>query len=150
MKYLATLLAIALCSASYGQNIDRYISRLAQPDSLGKGRVIVVEYGDAAAAVDKLSAGAPTQGVKVYRINIFSDNKQNAGNRAAEAIGRFRGMFPGIAAYMEYESPDWKVSVGNCTTEDEAIVLMGRVASVFPNPFIFQPKDRVAITKLWE
>ena len=37
---------------------------------------------------------------------------------------------------MVYESPWFSVSVGNCLSAEEAVILKGRVAQTFPKAFL--------------
>ncbi|MFI3331995.1 MAG: hypothetical protein SNI51_06110 [Rikenellaceae bacterium] len=76
--------------------------------------------------------------VNGYRVGIFFDNGQNARSNALEARSKFKENFPGEPIYMLYESPYYKVSVGNCLTEEEAIILFERVKGVFPNAYVMR------------
>ena len=48
----------------------------------------------------------------------------------------FEETFPGTKVYMVYESPWFSVSVGNCLSAEEAVILKGRVAQTFPKAFL--------------
>lgn len=75
-----------------------------------------------------------------YRIGIFFDNGQDARGKANEAKGLFTSNFPTQPVYMVYESPYYKVSAGNCLTEEEAIMLFENIRKVFPNAFVMREK----------
>ena len=68
---------------------------------------------------------------KGYRIGIFFDNGAEPGQCVA-AKQTFETAFPDIPVYLVYENPYFKVSAGNCVTSEEAIVLLGKIRSQFP------------------
>ena len=45
-------------------------------------------------------------------------------------------MFPDILAYRTYTNPYFKVTVGDCRTKSEAMILLGRVKKAFPSAFV--------------
>ena len=51
-------------------------------------------------------------------------------------MGRFKGMYPGIAAYRTYSNPFFKVTVGDFRTKSEAMRLLQQVKGSFPSAFI--------------
>ncbi|MFR9670653.1 MAG: hypothetical protein SNH16_05110 [Rikenellaceae bacterium] len=73
-----------------------------------------------------------------YRIGIFFDNGQDARNKAAEAKNIFEANFPTEPVHMVYQSPYYKVSAGNCLTEEEAIMLFERICHIFPNAYVMR------------
>ena len=99
-------------------------------------RVEVSEMGTAADAVRELSnrnnANARVRG---YRVCIFFDNGQDARAGAMAAKELFQQNFPDIKLYMVYENPYFRVTVGNCLTIEEAVILKGKLASLFPKAF---------------
>ena len=73
-----------------------------------------------------------------YRVRIFLDNGQNARSSALAAKARFNEIYPDIPAYWKYEAPYFSVSVGNCLTSEEAIILWGKINSAFDQAFIIR------------
>ncbi len=126
-------------AAASGQSLDAFKQRLEHPVSGGSSglaaRVEVVEYGDAAQAVAAAADGERSMAVKGYRVCIFADNGEDARAGAVAAKNLFAETFPGIRVYMSYENPYFRVTVGDCLTVEEAIILKGRVSGVFPKAF---------------
>ena len=138
-KYLIGLLvfAAALCGRpAAAQSLGAFKGRLARPAATPYAQtpatVTVTEYGDAAEAVAEASRSVRTPALKAYRVCIFSDNAR-AGAAAAKEL--FEETFPGTPVYMFYENPYFRVTVGNCLTLEEAIILKGRVSGTFPKAF---------------
>ena len=94
--------------------------------------LLVVEHGDAAGVVSRESQSNDRIRFKGYRIGIFFDNGAEARANALAAKQTFETAFPDIPVYLVYENPYFKVSAGNCVTSEEAIVLLGKIRSQFP------------------
>lgn len=136
-RILLILLFGVLATAVQAQSLAAFKEHLARPSggASHEGRVTVVEAGDAAAAVAKLAARpAPTR-LQGYRVCIFFDNGPDARTGAMAARTQFEEAFPDIKCYMAYETPYFRVTVGNCLTVEEAVILKGRLASLFPKAF---------------
>ena len=135
MKRLALLLLLVVgASASSAQTLEGFKRELATP--VGESEVVISEHGDAAEAVDATSRTSQRLRLRGYRVCIFFDNGQDARAGAMEAKQLFEQTFPGVRCYMVYENPYFKVSVGNCLTSGEAIILKGQVAGAFPKAFL--------------
>jgi len=51
-----------------------------------------------------------------YRIQLYNGNER----RAKSIRGRFRYLFPKVSSKLKYDSPEWKIQVGNYKTRLEA------------------------------
>ncbi len=119
----------------------------AQP-TLPQGNVQIVEHGDAAQTVAALRAASHQSVVHGWRVRIFFDNSQSARGGAGAVQAQFQREFPDVPSYMTYENPYFKVTVGNCATLDEAVILRGRIEGIFPKAFI--AKEDFSIANLAE
>lgn len=140
-KWILSAFVVAIFTLTEGhtQTIEALRNRLGEeivseqaPDG---ARVRVIEHEEAAgivAASDRKAAPARLNG---YRVCIFFDNGQDARAGAMEAKKTFEEQFPDIKLYMVYENPYFRVTVGNCLTIEEAVILKGRVATAFPKAF---------------
>ncbi|MBO7283363.1 MAG: SPOR domain-containing protein, partial [Alistipes sp.] len=73
--------------------------------------------------------------VSGFRIVIYSDNGQYAGDNAETVLKEFKTLYPRINAYLVYESPYFKVSVGDCLSMEEAQILMAKIVANYPKAF---------------
>ena len=140
-KYLFTIAFVAgTASAASAQSLDAFKERLAAPATSGlqwgEARVTVTEHGDAARAVAAASRAGQRMRVRGYRVCIFFDNGQDARAGAEAARKLFEETYPSTQAYMVYDTPYFKVTVGDCLTAEEAIVLKGKVSATFPKAFV--------------
>ena len=133
-KLLLLAFAMSVCSVAMAQNVDDVVSRLAQRSV--EGSHVRVEVDDATrSAVDAVERQRQTNVVSGFRIVIYSDNGQYAGDNAEAEIVAFREKFPHINAYLVYESPYFKVSVGDCLSMEEALILMAQLTPHYPKAF---------------
>ncbi len=144
---MALLLALGSLSLN-GQTLDQFKRQAAQTDPTYNSRVIATEHGSAASVVQSMQAHP--SGVKLpgYRVRIFLDNGQNARASANAAITRFRELYPNIPTYLTYENPYFKVTVGNCLTSEEAIILLGRINNAFDRAFLV--REEIPLSLLGE
>lgn len=147
-----TLLCVAAANELSGQSLTAFKDRLARPASsdawTGSASVRVTEYGDAAKAVAEASRNSVRSRLKGYRVCVFFDNGQDARAGAVSARALFETTFPGVRVYMVYENPYFKVTVGNCLTSEEAIILKGKVSGIFPKAFV--KNEDLALSELLE
>ena len=126
------------------QNIEHKRSELATHAADGAS-VRVKESAAVSDAVDNIEAKARRKEIEGYRVVIFSANGQYAGDNAKNVLETFKKNHPHINAYMVYESPYFKVSVGDCLTLEEASHLMsqleGEYRELFPKREVIKFND---------
>lgn len=144
-------MALCCCAASYGQDnytiVDHITSsgrnHISQPDSLLKylGRQVTDDALDDASQKSTQKNGG-------YRVQIFSDNNAKTARNEARAKARSVGqLFPQYRTYVTYNSPYWRVRVGDFKTLKEAEAARDEVAKSFPaiQKEIRVVKDRINI-----
>ena len=121
------------------KEIKEHLASPVKCDSLTtiEQTVQIVEHGDAAAIIGKNLKAEP-KAINGYRIVIFMSNAQSARRDAVAAQENFAQLFPQEHSYLSYENPYFKVAVGNCTSQEEAMILLGRLRSTFPKAFIMR------------
>lgn len=139
-KILITIAAAAISQTLSAQSLEAFKDRLSSPvvteNAYGGARVTVSERGDAARAVADASRVGARNKIRGYRVCIFFDNSPDARSNAVAARSLFESTFPGIRIYWAYDTPYYRVSVGNCLTNEEAIMLKGRISEAFPKAYI--------------
>ncbi len=98
----------------------------------------VTETTEAQEALAKINSARKATMINGYRVGIFFDNSPDARYKASEAKAKFTKSYPSEPIYMLYESPYYKVSVGDCQTEEEAIMLFERVRGLFPSAYVMR------------
>jgi len=79
---------------------------------------------------------ASRPGMNGFRIRIFFDLGQQSRSASEEVVKVFMEKFPGIAVYRNFDSPYYKVSVGDFRTRDEALKLLNSLENDYPKAFI--------------
>lgn len=68
-----------------------------------------------------------------YRIQVFDDNNpRTAAAHAKQREQQMRASFPHLGAYVSFNSPYWRVKVGDFRTRGEAEAAMEEIREVFP------------------
>lgn len=69
-----------------------------------------------------------------YRVQVFDDNNvRTAKQQAQERKSMIENRFPEFRAYISFNSPYWRVKVGDFRTRSEAEAAMGAIRSAFPS-----------------
>ena len=134
---LLTICFVTAWEAS-AQSISRFKEQLEREIVSQNGttaRITIAEQDTAANAVASADAAQAAPRLRGYRVCIFFDNGQDARSGAMEARKIFTENYPDIPLYMVYENPYFRVTVGNCLTIEEAIILKGKLATLFPKAF---------------
>ena len=152
MKRLITIFLLAAISlAASAQSLqDSLLSKPAVDstlvghdifDELNADGVKVSQSQTIRSAFARYIASASQRKVQGYRIRVYYDNDHEARGRS-EAIARaVKGRFPQYSVYRTYESPNFKVSVGDFRTRDEALQPYTELKSIYPSAFII--KDNI-------
>ena len=143
IKTILALIALFAIAGASAQNIDNFRTKLSDPlynVETERTSSVETEHSDeAAAVVDALSAqssvGTRFQG---YRLGIYSDNGPDAQETSLAAKTTFESNFPDINVYWVYDNPYFKVTAGDCLTEEEAVMLLARVSTLFPKAYVMR------------
>lgn len=83
-----------------------------------------------------------------YRVQIFDDNNPHSARSQAEAAHtRISIEFPHLKSYMIFNSPYWRVKVGDFPTRAEAESVMAEIRQTLPNlaPYLRVVRDKINI-----
>ena len=104
---------------------------------LGPG-VTVNQSRTMRSALDSYISNNAAKKLSGYRIRVYFDNGQSARTRS-EAIARsISNAFPGIGVYRTFESPNFKVCVGDFRTKDEALKVYHALKATYPTAIILK------------
>lgn len=91
-------------------------------------------------AVNGRVAANETENFQGYRIRIYFDNSQNARGASSSILYGFRVKHPEIPAYRTFDSPNFKVTVGDFRTRSEALSVLKSIQAEYPSAFIVREK----------
>ena len=146
-KVFVLIIAMALClglapGMGAQEQSDVHVTPAVDSTLIGKSifnllpNVTVHQSQSILSSMNRQIASNSSRKISGYRVRIFNDNKQNSRGASEAAMGRFKGMYPGIAAYRTYSNPFFKVTVGDFRTKSEAMRLLQQVKGSFPSAFI--------------
>ena len=125
--------AAALDSTLAGKSI---FNMLPSKSKGGKADVTVHQSSAIQKAMASHISGNSSRTMSGYRVRIYFDNQQNSRAVSENAMRRFESLYPGIAAYRNYQAPFFKVTVGDFRTKSEAMELLQAIKATFPTAFV--------------
>lgn len=126
-----------------GKNIFNELST----SSLTSGTVSIDQPQSMASAMSRHIARNESRKIHGYRIRIFFDNSQNARQRSESVAGGFASAHPGIPVYRSYQSPFFKVTVGDFRSRDEAQLFAQKLSGYYTSVFLV--KETINYPTLW-
>ena len=143
----AAILLFLTASAQDLKSFKTYLSEPVQVDSLTTiySTVQVTEHNDAAKITERTAAHSQTT-INGYRIMLFISNSQSARTDAFAACDSLAVRLPNLPTYVSYDNPYFKVAAGNCTTQEEALILLEQIKPSFPKAFIM--REAIPLTEL--
>lgn len=105
------------------------------------GKVVIKQDSRIAALVAKHRALGEKGKTDGYRVQIFFDSGNNSKNRAAAKKGQFIASYPGVGAYLTYQTPNFKVRVGDFRCRLDAEGFKAKIIGDFPDAFVV--KDEI-------
>jgi len=87
------------------------------------------------------------RGTDGFRLEIFFGSESKAREKAVRVKNEFNLVFPTIPSYMLFQTPNFKVRVGNFRNKSEALKTKAYIASKYPNAFIV--KDFIRFPELY-
>ena len=140
------LLALLPCLTLRAQEY-RVENGSAQVDSTLMGRSILSVLGPGVtvnqsrtmrSALDSYVSNNAAKKLSGFRIRVFFDNGQSARTRSESIARSISNAYPGIGVYRTFESPNFKVCVGDFRTKDEALKIYHSLKATYPTAIILK------------
>lgn len=77
-------------------------------------------------------------GIKGYRIDIYSSSEINAKSKAMAQKAEFMTLYPDMGVYLKFNSPNFSVRVGDFRNKSEALKNLKKIQPGFPGAFIVE------------
>lgn len=81
------------------------------------------------------NSGKKIQG---YRIRVYYDNTPQARTRSESIAAYVRTQFPENGVYRTFEAPNYKVTVGDFRSKEEALKIYMTLKGVYPTAYIIK------------
>lgn len=73
-----------------------------------------------------------------YRVRVFYDNGPQARDKSEAIEQLLKKQYPEVMVYRSFESPNYKVSIGDFRTKDEAQRIYNALKGTYPTAFIIK------------
>ena len=87
------------------------------------------------------------RGTDGFRLEIFFSSDTKAREQAVKVKNEFNVVFPDIASYILFQTPNFKVRIGDFRNKSEALKTKAYIESKYPNAFIV--KDIIRFPELF-
>lgn len=87
------------------------------------------------------------RGIDGFRLEIYFNSDSKAREHAARVRNEFNLVFPDIPSYLLFQTPNFKVRIGDFRNKSEALKTKAYIASKYPNAFIV--KDIIRFPELF-
>lgn len=135
------LLSSCFFSAAYAQGSANDIFLRLSHNAPGLGTVTVRQPVRLAEAMSQLKTeNAKSPGIDGFRVRIYRGLGQSARTQSEAVVAAVMEKWPGLRAYRSFESPYYKVTVGDCRTRVEALALRTRILSAYPQAFVISER----------
>ena len=143
---IIAILALLPCAMLRAQEY-RVDNGSSQVDSSLVGRSILSVMGSGVTvnqsrsmrtAFDNYVSNNASKKMTGYRIRVYFENGQNARNRSEAVARSISSSYPGLGVYRTFESPNFKVTVGDFRTRDDALKVYHSLKSSYPTAIILK------------
>jgi hypothetical protein len=143
---IGMLILLILSTTIFGQgnssasSYNDIISKLQEKKN-GEGEVVVFQDMRINNLIyNHIEQNKRSGGIPGYRIRIYSNLGSEARDQSQTAKAKFYERFPEIPIYREYESPYFRVIVGDYRTRIDALKDFNQIKRIFPSAFIIPDK----------
>lgn len=142
-RLILTILTLAVCCCLRAQDS----TAVAVMDSTLLGRDILTMMGPGIQVTQTQSVrnallnhirGNASKTMSGYRIRVFYESGPQARARSESIERTLRGMLSGTGIYRSFESPNYKVTVGDYRTKDEALRVYNYLKGSYPTAYIIK------------
>jgi hypothetical protein len=130
------LLASQLCAQLTGTKI------ISELQNSGKGGTITITQNeDITKLVDRhLYEEGKKKGLAGYRIRLYSASGAQARKEGEMVMSSFLSKYENTKPYFGFDTPNWRLYVGDFRTQSEAVKLLKVLERDFPDAFIVRSK----------
>ncbi|MBQ9702197.1 MAG: SPOR domain-containing protein [Bacteroidales bacterium] len=106
-------------------------------NAIGAG-VKVEQSADIRQAVAKYIESNKAKTLSGYRIRVYYDNSPQARDRSESIAASLKEQYPEMGVYRSFQSPNYKVLIGDFRSKDEALRVFNALRKVYPTAYIIK------------
>ena len=145
MKRILVILALLTVSIAASAQLDSLTRASMDTTLVGRdimslvgGKVTVTQSAAVSHALKHYMNTNYGKKIQGYRIRVFYDNSPQARTRSESIAAYLRNQFPENGVYRTFESPNYKVTVGDFRSKEEALKIYMSLKSIYPTAFIIK------------
>ena len=136
MVFASTAWAEMIDTTSVIDDITSYGNvRILAPEAF-KDKLVVPKAGNIQESIESMVGvdNSQTAARVGYRVQVFDDNNPATARQDAQKFKQqMETRFPEFRAYIQFNSPYWRVKVGDFKTRSEAEAAMDGIRQAFPS-----------------
>lgn len=145
MKRILVILALLTVSFAASAQLDS-LTRVSMDTtlvgrdimSLVGSKVTVTQTSPVRAALNNYIFSNKGKKIQGYRIRVFYDNSPQARTRSEGIAAYLRSQYPENGVYRTFEAPNYKVTVGDFRSKEEALKVYMALKSIYPTAYIIK------------
>lgn len=145
MKRILVILVLLTVSIAASAQLDSLTRASMDTTLVGRdimslvgGKVTVTQSMPVRTALNnyiRTNSGKKIQG---YRIRVFYDNSPQARTRSEGIAAYLRSQYPENGVYRTFEAPNYKVTVGDFRSKEEALKIYMSLKGIYPTAYIIK------------
>lgn len=143
VKYTKAILVFLFLSAASMVNAQLSGTKLMRDIQYtgNSGKITIVQDNDIIKLIDKhLFEESKKHGISGYRIRIFSNSGSGAREEGEIIRAGFIGKYNGIKSYYIFDTPYYRLYIGDFRTKSDAMRFYKQIEYEFPDAFIVPSK----------
>ena len=145
MKRILVILALITVSIAASAQLDSLTRASMDTTLVGRdimslvgGKVTVSQSSAVRAALNNYIRSNTGKKIQGYRIRVFYENSPQARTRSEGIAAYLRNQYPENGVYRSFEAPNYKVTVGDFRSKEEALRIYMALKSIYPTAFIIK------------
>lgn len=139
---ILTLLTVSIAASAQLDSLTRASmdTTLVGRDimSLVGSKVSVKQSMPVRAALNNYIRSNSGKKIQGYRIRVFYDNSPQARTRSEGIAAYLRSQYPENGVYRTFEAPNYKVTVGDFRSKEEALKIYMALKGIYPTAYIIK------------
>lgn len=112
------------------------IAFLGATAAMAQGKLEVESDAASKSAIQAYAAKTESEKVQGFKVQLCSESGNNARQKATSIKSNFLSKYPNYDAQMVWESPNFKVRVGNFTSKLDATLFWRQIVPFFPQAYV--------------
>ncbi|MBQ6198314.1 MAG: SPOR domain-containing protein [Bacteroidales bacterium] len=145
MKRILLILALLTVSIAASAQLDSLTRASMDTTLVGRdimslvgSKVSVKQSMPVRAALNNYIRSNSGKKVQGYRIRVFYDNSPQARTRSEGIAAYLRSQYPENGVYRTFEAPNYKVTVGDFRSKEEALKIYMALKGIYPTAYIIK------------